>query len=149
MCSIKALLFHLHYRTISRYGVRCFELQKDEFLINVYPEICCNEMLENEIRAMPNNVREAVVDFSLYDCARWALGGLMLFSVGISNKRLVGEFENIDNKYINDVWNFVLNIKDCYVGNFAKQIENVVRSHKSLAFGIMDFDPGFLVPYLS
>lgn len=130
-------------------GVRCFELKDGEFLINIYPEICCSEMLEDEIRNMPTNVREAVVDFSTYDCARWALGGLMLFSVGMSNKRLINEFKTIDDKYITDVWQFVLNIKDSYVHHLASQIENVIVTQKSLAFGIMDFDTEFLIPYVS
>ena len=73
----------------------------------------------------------------------------MLFSVGMSNKRLINEFKTIDDKYITDVWQFVLNIKDNYVHNLASQIENVIVTQKSLAFGIMDFDTEFLIPYVS
>lgn len=130
-------------------GVRCFEFREGEFLINMYPEICWNEMLENEIKVIPDNVREAVIGFSIYDCARWALCRFVAFSVGMSNKRIINEFKNIDSECFNDVQQFVLNIKDNYVRNLARQIENVIITQKSRAFGIIDFDTEFLVPYLS
>ena len=131
-------------------GVRCFKLNdRNEFLLNAYPEICCREITNETISSLPDNVKGAVIDLDVFDCARWIYGGFMMFSIGISNTRTRGDWILTDSKTASDIWDFVYHIKNDYVKFMACTVETVIRKEKPVAFGLMDFDPAFIVPYLS
>ena len=131
-------------------GVRCFRLNgNNEFLLNAYPQICCHEITQETINTLPSNVSGAVIELDVFDCARWIMSGFLMFSVGIASMRMGERWKLPKNKTANAVWDFVSNIENDHVKFMAAAIETVIRKEKSIAFGLIDYDKDFVVPYLS
>ena len=130
-------------------GVRCFRLTEDnDFLFNCYLQVCCNEMAEATAASLPKNVKGAVIDFDIYDCARWILSGFLSFSVGVASIRMNNEWKKINEEYSTKIWEFVSNIDNRHVSLFGSLIETCIRNEFSLAIGVMDTDPRYVVPYI-
>jgi len=128
-------------------STRCLKLNEfNEFAFVAYPLVCANEMTNETVRVLPKKVTSAVIEFSSYDVAKWIIGSFLAFSVGITRLRNNLPWYNLSEYQANKLWEFVANLDEKYLTELAKIIESVLTKNTSIAFGIMDFDPGYLIP---
>lgn len=129
-------------------GVKCFQINKyNEYLFNAYPLMCCEEMTQETAKYLPRKCKTAIFEFDTFDLSRWILGSFLAFSVGIASIRTNGEWRNLNADQAAKLWDFVANISNQHILIMSKTIERVIVTKTSLAFGIMDFDLDYLVPY--